>query len=100
HDRLEPVLLQAPGRVLARGAAAEVPSGEEDLRTLRLRPVELEIGVLRPVEEEELGEAGALDPLQELLRHDLVGVDVGTVEHGCARGDGAKGPHATGSNAY
>src|SRR3954471_15185523 len=59
HDRLEPVLLQAPGRMLARGATAEVPPGEEDLRALRFRSVELEVRVLRPVEEEELGEARA-----------------------------------------
>ena len=33
-------------------------------------------GILHPVEEEELAVARALDPLQELLRDDLVGVDV------------------------
>ena len=37
--------------------------------------------LLRPVEEEELAEAGPLDPLEELLGHDLVGVDVVAVEH-------------------
>ena len=36
--------------------------------------------LLGPVEEEELAEAGALDALEELLGHDLVGVDVGAVE--------------------
>ena len=45
------------------------------------RLVEDEVGlVLAPVEEQELAEAGALDALQELLRDDLVGVDVGAVE--------------------
>src|SRR4029453_15883641 len=34
-----------------------------------------------PVVEEKLSEAGALDPLQELLGDDLIGVDVGPVEH-------------------
>src|SRR5690348_13082603 len=43
--------------------------------------MQLERGVLHPVEEEELTEAGALDALQELLRDDLVGVDVCPVEH-------------------
>ena len=33
-----------------------------------------------PVEEEELAEAGTLDPLQELLRDDLIGIDVRAVE--------------------
>ena len=36
--------------------------------------------VLPPLVEEERAEAGALDPLQELRRHDLVGVHVGAVE--------------------
>ena len=48
-----------------------------------LRPVEREVGIAAaPVVEQELAEARALDPLQELLRHDLVGVDVGAVERG------------------
>jgi hypothetical protein len=68
-------------RVLARGAAAEVAAGEQDARVPRPRAVELEARVLAPVEEEELAEARALDPPQELLRDDLVRVDVGTVEH-------------------
>jgi hypothetical protein len=33
-------------------------------------------GLLGPVVEEELAEAGPLDPLEELLGDDLVGVDV------------------------
>src|SRR5439155_8247640 len=34
------------------------------------------------------------DALQELLRDDLVGIDVGAVEHGRARGDAAERLHA------
>ena len=46
------------------------------------RPPGLELqALLAPVVEQELAEARALDPLQELLRDDLVGVDVGAVEH-------------------
>jgi hypothetical protein len=71
--------------VLPRGAAPEVRSGEEDPRAVVPGPVELEIGILAPVEEQELPVPGPLDPLEELLRDDLVGVDVGPVEHG---GDG------------
>src|SRR5262249_54247735 len=39
--------------------------------------------------------AGPLDSLQELLRDDLVGVDVGAVEHGDAALDPAHGLHAS-----
>ena len=74
-DRLEAVVLQAPGRVLARGAAAEVLARDED-RVGRQIPA----GLLGPVVEQELAEARALDALEELLGHDLVGVDVGAVE--------------------
>ena len=72
--------------MLARRAAAEVPPGEEDRGATELGPVELEPGPLvavlveAPVVEQELAVARALDPLQELLRDDLVGVDVGSVE--------------------
>src|SRR5204863_9290246 len=40
HDRLETPFLEGPRGMLARGPAAEVPPGEEDLGALRLRPVE------------------------------------------------------------
>src|SRR6478735_2229559 len=92
--RLEAVVLERPRRVFPRRAAAEVPSREEDARALRLRAIELEARVLAPVEEEELAEARALDPLQELLRDALVGVDVRTVEDECARGDRGERPPA------
>jgi hypothetical protein len=68
--------------VLARGAAAEVPAGGED----RV-PRQLPAGLLGPVVEEELAEAGPLDPLQELLGDDLVGVDVAAIESGDPAGD-------------
>ena len=42
--------------------------------------LELDLAVADPVVEEELAEAGPLDPLQELLGDDLVGVDVGAVQ--------------------
>ena len=81
-DRLEAVVLQAPWGVLARGAAAEVLAGDED-RVGRQVPV----GLLGPVVEEELAEAGPLDALEELLGHDLVGVDIGAVEVADRAGD-------------
>ena len=61
--------------MLARGAAAEVLTGDED-RVGRQIPA----GLLGPVEEQELAETGALDALEELLGHDLIGVHVSAVE--------------------
>src|SRR6185312_8708837 len=74
-DRPEAVVLQSPRRVLAARAAAEVAPRDEDL-VARQVPV----GLLGPVEEEELAEARALHALEELLGDDLVGVDVVAVE--------------------
>ena len=91
---LEAVVLERPGGVLPRRAAAEVPSGDQDRRPGVLGPVQLERRVLPPVVEQELAVAGALDPLQELLRDDLVGVDVGAVEHRDAAGRSPEGLHA------
>src|SRR5262249_30670884 len=88
---VEAVVLQRPRRVLARGAAAEVPAGEQDRPALAMQ---LERRILHPVEEEELAEPGALDPLQELLRDDLIGVDVCTVENHRRRGHRRERLHA------
>ncbi len=62
--------------MLAAGAAAEVLPREEDDRALVLGLVEDEVGVFAPLGEEELAEAGALDALEGVARHDLVGVHV------------------------
>src|SRR5579875_3366504 len=70
-DRLEAVVLEAPGRVLPARSAPEIAPGDED-RVLWEVPIRL----LGPVVEQELAEAGPLDPLEELLGHDLIGVDV------------------------
>src|SRR5712691_5629669 len=80
--------------MLARRAAPEVAACEEDACAFRLGLVQLERGILAPVEEEELAEARSLDALEELLRDDLVGVDVGAVEHERPRSDRAKRLHA------
>src|SRR5436190_5173198 len=92
HD-VEAVVVERPRRVLAGRAAAEVPAGDEDASAVVLRPPQLELGVLHPVVEEELAVPGALDALEELLRDDLVGVDVGPVEYGNATLDAAQLPH-------
>src|SRR4029453_6160868 len=79
--------------VLPRRAAAEVRPGQKDPGAVALGPVELEVRLLPPVVEEELAVARALDSLEELLRDDLVGVDVGAVEHRRASCHRAKGLH-------
>src|ERR1700739_3169343 len=86
--------------MLARAAAAEVLTGEQDRRALVARLVQHEIRVQRtlrvvharfamveisPLVECIRAEAGALDRLQELLRDDRVRVDVLAIE----RCDGA-----------
>src|SRR5439155_7106029 len=97
-EDLEAGLLQRPRRVLARRAAAEVAPREQDLRPGVGRVVQLEALVLAPVEEEAFCEAGARDALQELLRDDLVRVDVGPVEHGDATGRPAERLHPASSS--
>ena len=92
HDRLEAVILQPPRGVLARGAAAEVATRDEDRVGGQLPP-----GLLGPVVEEELTKAGALHPLEELLGHDLVGIDVGAVEVRDLAGDRVDRVHASSS---
>ena len=75
----KPAVEQRPGGMLARRAAAEVHAGDEDRRAgvVRLVQHERRIALPRPpVVEQERAEARSLDPLQELLRDDLIGVDV------------------------
>ncbi len=74
--------------MLARGAAAEIVAGNEDLGVLVGRLVEHEIRVQRAVlivagfREKARAEAGALDRLQVVLRNDHVGVDVDDRQRG------------------
>jgi hypothetical protein len=79
--------------VLAAGAAAEVLPCEKDDRTLVLRFVQDELGVLAPLGEEELAEACALDALEGVARHDLVGVYVVPPERQGLAGDALYGLH-------
>src|SRR5215217_463528 len=88
-NRLEAVVLEGPRSVLARRATTEVASGGQD----RI-PRQVPSGLLRPVIEEELAESSALHPLEELLRDDLVGIDVAAVERGHAALDRAHLPHS------
>ena len=84
--------------MFAGRSAAEVLFGDQDLRALVGRVVEHEIlalfdvvrgvEIVTPVEEEELAVAGAFDALEELLRDDLVRVDVGQGQRDGGGGDG------------
>src|SRR5579863_10019095 len=71
-----------PRRVLARGAAAEIVAGDQNLGLAIGRLVEHEIRVLAAVVakallgEQALAEPGALDGLQILFGNDHVGVDI------------------------
>ena len=87
-DRAEPVVGQGPDRVFAARAGAEVAACHEDGCAAHGGPIQFEIRIVPavfeepPVEEQELAEAGPFDPFEELLRNDLVGVDVRSVERG------------------
>ena len=83
HD-LEAVVLSAQAACSREEPQPKFASGEQDLGARAVGPFSSKSGSLHPVEEEELAEAGALDPLQELLRDDLIRVDVRAVEHGRA----------------
>src|ERR1700752_3381838 len=106
NERAKPVVEQRPRRVLARAAAAEVAARKQYLRALVALLVQHEVGVERapgriapglaaieiaPCVEKVGAEAGAVDRLQELLRDDGVGVDVGGVERGHPSGQDGKG---------
>src|SRR6266849_236120 len=95
EERAKTVLGKRPGRVFPRASAAEVLARKQYAGALVARLVEDEIGVERtartrlvrpafvevaPSIEEIRPEPSALDRLQELLRNDLVGVDIGPVE--------------------
>ncbi|MNT28401.1 hypothetical protein D3C72_1640870 [compost metagenome] len=81
-DRLHAELLEPPHRVLAAGAAAEVGAAHQDAGAGVGGPVQHEIGarlaggVEAVVVEHALGQPGLVDPAQELLGDDLVGVEV------------------------
>src|SRR6266545_3048 len=94
-ERAKTVLGKRPGCVLPRAAAAEVLARKQYARALVARLVEDEIGVERaariglvrlafaevaPGIEEIRPEPSALDRLEELLRDDLVGVDISPVK--------------------
>src|SRR5712692_8063140 len=108
EERAKTVLGKRPGRVLPRASAAEVLARKQYAGALVARLVEDEIGVERaartglvrlafaevaPGIEEIRPEPRALDRLQELLRDDLVGVDIGAVKRCHEAGQDGKALH-------
>ena len=75
---------QRPGRVLTRGPASEICPRNQDRRPGVLRPIERECRVevaaaAPPIVEEKWTKPRPLDPLEKLLRDDLIGVHIGPV---------------------
>ena len=72
--------------MLAARAAAEISPRQQHRRAAIFRAIQLESRIVRavvvksPIEEEKLPEAGPLDPLQELLGDDLVGIDTRPIQ--------------------
>src|SRR5437879_909455 len=106
-ERPKTILGKRPGCVLPRASAAEVLAREQYAGALVARLVEDEIGVERaargpvrsalvevtPGIEEIRPESRALDRPEELLRDDLVGVDIGPVERCDEAGQDGKSLH-------
>src|SRR5450755_1257570 len=78
----KPEFSQRPCGVLPRRSAAEILAGNQHRRRPEMFVVEDEvfaitaIGMIAPVEKQELPESRALDTLEMLLRDDLVSIDV------------------------
>src|SRR5579862_1075575 len=89
-DGAESEVGERPDGVLARRSAAEIFARDQNAGAFVARLVQHEVRILlairaeAPVIKDELAEAGLLDPLQELLGDDLVGVDVDAIERGYA----------------
>ena len=99
NDDADAVLHQSPDGMFAARAAAEVGAGCDDLRLLKPRAIEnavvsgRAVRIHAEVPEEPLSEPGLVDPVQELLRHQLVGVEIVDVD-GCGdRGEGREPFH-------
>lgn len=72
--------------MLARRAAAEIPSGDQNRRAFVPRIIQDEITLLSPVAikppvvKKKLPEASFFDSLQKLLGDDLVSIDVNAIQ--------------------
>ena len=105
-DAADAEVEQRPGRMLAARAAAEILARDEDLRpcdrpacSARSRRL-LAGGIVADLVEQVLAEPGPLDRLQELLRDDLVGVDVDLRERGGDAGQRRELLHGRGPKCW
>src|SRR5271168_1473614 len=80
---------ERPGSMLARGSAAEIPAGDQDLRAARLGPIQNEIRVraavaaVTPIGKQLLAQSFLGGRGEEARGNDLVGVDIaGRDDHG------------------
>src|SRR5471032_540200 len=86
-------LLQAPYGVLAAGTAAEIRAGDQDARRLITGPVQdavgarLAVAIEAQVVQQTFIESFLADGAQELLGHDLVGIQVVDQQRRCQAGD-------------
>jgi len=98
-DAADAEIQQRPGRMLPRGAAAEIGAGHQDRRLAVGRAVQHELRLLAAIPvithlvEQVLAQAGSLDGLQELLGNDHVGVDIDHRQGRCDAGQTAEFLH-------
>src|SRR5205823_4261507 len=97
---LEAIVFNGPDRMLAAGATAEIPPGQQDRRPGRRRLIQLKIWIRRltvieitPVIKQKRPIAGSLNPLEELLGNDLIGINVRPIHAGNQAGVSGEGVH-------
>src|ERR1043165_590651 len=79
-DRSEPKLTERPRRMLARRAATEILIRYEYRRALVTRLVQHKRRIRTPVVKQKLPKPRALDAFQELLRNNLIRIDIRAIE--------------------
>src|SRR5690606_16748688 len=106
-------LIEGPGRMLTAGAATKVLPRQQYTGALVTWLIEDEVRIQRadgvvlsrvafiqiaPLVEQVGTKTGALDRLEKLLRNDLIGIDVGTIQWCDQPGVFGKGLHAVASS--
>src|SRR6185295_10653170 len=79
-NRPESKLTERPRCMLARRAATKILARDENRRAFVTRFVENERWIRTPVVKQKLTKPRTLDTFEELLRDDLIGIDVGSIE--------------------
>lgn len=98
-DHAETVILQRPWSVLATRSATEVPPRQQHTRVAILGQIENKFRIIRPVvqvapiEKKEFFIARSLNSFEELLRDNLIGIDVRPIHGQDKAGVGGEGSH-------